>query len=304
VISLEGASARRKPVSIKNVDLEWGPGLHAVVGTFGDGCALLLAVLVGAAPLARGRVRVLGRPPTDPESRTQIARVGIEPSLPDALRVDEALDLASRVRGDAPRGAVGRLALLGIEALAPRPVRSLSRGEARGVAMVEALTSARVRVLVVEEPFASSDTRVAGRIVEGFREKSQSGCAIVFTTSSLRDASDLADDYVLLSAGRLLGAPTPVRALAGVSLGTAYTVIVARDGAEARQIAAALSAQPGVAGFELDANTVRLRGGDPVALARAAGRAVTEANVSIVEIRSESPSLDDARTAAVSVAAS
>jgi hypothetical protein len=59
-----------------------------------------------------------------------------------------------------------------------------------------------------------------------------------------------------------------------------------------------------VAGFELDANMVRLRGGDPVALARAAGRAVTEANVSIVEIRSESPSLDDARTAAISVAAS
>jgi ABC-2 type transport system ATP-binding protein len=293
VIALEAVSARRKPVSIKSVTIEWGPGIHALVGTFADGCGLLLAVIVGAAKAQSGRVRVLDRAPTDPQTRTQVARVGIDPSLPEALRVEEALNLASIIRGDPPQAAAERLSVLGLEALAGRRVHSLSRGEARGVALVEGLTSARVRVLVLEEPFASSDARVAGRIAESLRGKSRSGCAIVFATASLRDAGDLADDYVLARAG-VVGKTTAVHALAPLAPGEARLVVIARHGIDARALLPAFAGESDVTGVEVDANIVTVRGSDPVALARAAGRAAVQANVNVVEIRSEPPALDEA----------
>lgn len=287
MISLDGVSARRKPTSIKNVTIEWGPGVHAVVGTFSDGCALLLAVIVGAARVQGGRIRVLDGTPTDARIRTQIARVGIDPSLPDGLLVDEALALASVVRGDSPRAAHERLSVLGLEALARRPVRSLSRGEARGVALTEGLTSSRVRVLVIEEPLSSSDARTASRIVTTLRDKGRSGCAIVVTTSSLRDAGELADDYVLMRAGALVGKATSAQTLASITPEGATLAVIARDATDARRLVATLASEAEIAGVELDANVVKVRAAEPVALARAVARAATGANINVIEIRRE-----------------
>ena len=289
MISLEGVSARRKPASIKNVTVEWGPGVHAVIGTFSDGCALLLAVIVGAAKVQGGRIRVLDGAPTDARARPQIARVGFDPSLPDGLRVDEALALASVLRGDSPRAAPERLSVLGLEALARRPVRSLSRGEARAVALTEGLTSSRVAVLVIEEPLSSSDARTARRIVETLRDKARSGCAIVVATASLRDAGDLADDYVLMRAGTLVGQTTSVNTLASVAPDGAGLALIARDATDARRLVAALASEAEVAGVELLASVVKVRAADPVALARAVARAATQANVNVIEIRRETP---------------
>jgi ABC-type multidrug transport system ATPase subunit len=297
VIALDRLSARRKPVSIKSVTIDWGPGIHAVVGTPGDGCSLLLALIVGAARPRVGKVRVLDGAPTDARVRPQIARVGIDPSLPDALRVDEALALASTLRGEPPRAASERLSVLGLEALSRRPVDSLSRQEARGVALAEAVTSSRVRVVVVDEPFSSNDARAASRIIEALRAKSRSGCVVVVATASLRDAGELADDYVLLRAGAILGKTTSVRALARMAPGGARLTILARDALEAKRLVAALAGESDVAGVELEANTVKVRGPDPVTLARAAGRAASEAHVDVVEIRAEPPSLAEARAA-------
>jgi ABC-2 type transport system ATP-binding protein len=294
VIALEAVSARRKPVSIKNVTIEWGQGIHALVGTFADGCGLLLAVIVGAAKPQGGRIRVLDRAPTDPHVRAQVARVGIDPSLPEALRVDEALTLASVIRGEPPQAAAERLSVLGLEALARRPVQSLSRGEARGVALIEGLTSSRVRVLVLEEPFASSDARAAGRIAESLRGKSRTGCAIVLATASLRDAEELADDYVLVRAGTVVGKTTAVHDLARLAPGGARLIVVARHGTDARALLPAFAGESDVTAVEVDANIVTVRGADPVALARAAGRAAVQANIDVVEIRREPKALDEA----------
>jgi ABC-2 type transport system ATP-binding protein len=298
VIALERVSARRKSWSVRHVTIDWGPGVHAVVGTFADGCSLLLALIVGAARARTGRVRVLDGGPTDARIRPQIARLGIEPSLPEALRVDEALALAAVVRGDPPRAASERLSVLGLESLARRPLASLSRGEGRGVALAEGLTSSRVRVIAVEEPFASSDARAASRIAEALRNKGLSGCAVVVTTASVREAGDLADDCVFMRAGEVVGTTSSLQSLGGFAPGVARLVIIARDATEARGLVAALASHGAVSGVELDANLVRIRGADRLALARAAGAAAVQANSNVVEIRDEPLSLDEARAPA------
>ena len=54
MIALEGVAARRAPLTLASLTLSWGPGVHAVVGTPADGGPLLLALVAGRAPFARG----------------------------------------------------------------------------------------------------------------------------------------------------------------------------------------------------------------------------------------------------------
>ena len=148
MISLEGVAARRAPVALANLSWTSGAGLHALVGGHGDGGPLLLALIAGATAPRSGRVRVLGGEPTDTAVRAQVAFVPRHPALPDAMSVTEVLAIAASIRGEPPRGAAERLRTLGVEALASRRVGTLSREETRAVAMTEATTSSRVRVLV------------------------------------------------------------------------------------------------------------------------------------------------------------
>ena len=129
MISLDGVAARRAPMTLASVSVGWGPGVHAVMGTPADGGPLLLALVAGAARPRAGRVRVLDRAPGDASVRAAVAFVPLAPALPEALRVHEALD----ARGGHPRvmppGHAGeRLAVLGIQALAPRRMRDARAG--------------------------------------------------------------------------------------------------------------------------------------------------------------------------------
>jgi ABC-type multidrug transport system ATPase subunit len=301
VIAIASVAARSAPLSRSSLSLRWGPGTHAVVGTIADGGPLLLAVLAGRERVKTGRVEVLGGSPRDAEIARQIALVPALPPLPEELRVDETFALAARLRGETPRPAAERLAVLGIEALAPRAVRSLAREEARAVAMAEALTSERVRVVLVDEPLASMDPRAVGILPERLRARASAGCAVIVATASVRDAGEICDDHVLLRQGAIAGQAASLDALSAFTPGGARMRIVVSD-PQALAVALAREADvDAVARREREAVVVA-RGRDATALARAVGRAVLEAGVDLVEMRLEPPTLDEARSAAAGIA--
>lgn len=293
MISLQNVSARRPPLALASVSVEWGPGVHSIIGGRHDGGALLLALLAGIALPRSGRVRVLGRSPAS--SRKEIARIPLEPSLPDGLRVDEMLGVAARLRSEPVRDPAERLAELGIEALARRPVRSLSRGEARAVSLAEALTSTRVRVVLIEEPGTWMDPRAAGLVAEGLRAKARRDGAVVLTTASPRDAYDLAMDHVVMERGAIVSGPTFADPRFS-DFRRAELVLVSPDEADARLLAAGLARDSAVAALSQEGAVVRVRGTDPVGLARAAASTAVQAGAEVVEMRWESPRSDDPRS--------
>lgn len=302
MIALEGVSARRAPLALANVTLAFGPGVHSIIGGSEDGGPLLLALIAGAARVRGGRVRVADGAPTDVETRRQVARVTLDPALPDGLLVREVLRVAERIRGEPPREPAARLAPLGIQALADRPVRSLSRAEARAVALAEGITSARVRVLVVEEPLIAVDPRVAGRIPEALRAKGREGGAVVVATGSLRDAWELAEDHVLLRRGTVLGRSTSLERLLGFSPEGVHLHVVLGNASAAKSLAGALARSDQVDRLDQDGPCVRARGRDPVDLARAVASAVLQAEVEVVELRLGAPLLEEARAAVQGIA--
>jgi ABC-2 type transport system ATP-binding protein len=289
VIALEAVSARRPPAALESLSLTWGPGIHAALGSPGDGGPLLLAVMAGAVRPRAGKVQVLMGSPADKGVRERVAFVPLEPPLPEAMRVGAVLELAATLRGDGAGGAVERLAALGVEALASRRVRSLSREEARAVALAEATTSPQVRVVLIEEPLVGLDPRAAARLSVVLRERAREGCAIVIATASARDASALADDQILLRRGRAAGYGASIDLASGAAPGGATGARVRIVASDARTLLAALAREPEVHAVAHRDGTVVARGADALALARAAGRAVIDAGVEVIELRVEPP---------------
>jgi ABC-type multidrug transport system ATPase subunit len=303
MIAIDSVSAGRAPLSLANVTLEWGAGVHSIIGRPEDGGPLVLALMTRRARLRAGSIRVLDGAPGDRRTRKHVSHVPVVMSLADGLRVDEMLDVAATLREDPPIDATERLATLGIETLAKRSVRSLSRGEARAVALVEALSSRQVRIVLVDEPFSVIDGRAAGRLAEAFRAKARTGGAVVFTTASVRDAGELAGDHVMMQGGAVMArVPSLETWMAAMPAGTSIVILV-RDGSEARAVATRLAADADVSAVAHDGPVVRASGREPLALARAAGRAALETGVGVLEIRLESPSLDEVRVASAGAAA-
>jgi ABC-type multidrug transport system ATPase subunit len=148
------------------------------------------------------------------------------------------------------------------------------------------------------------DTRATGRIPQALRARALAGCAVIVATASLRDAGELADDHVFLHHGSVVGATSSLEALAGFSHEGARLRVVTRDLASARALVAAVARENDIDAVEHDGISVSIRGRDILALARAAGRAATSAQIDPVELRVQAPTLDEARAAAAGTSVS
>jgi len=294
VISLDAIAARHAPLARSKLTLAWGAGVHSIVGTAADGGPLLLAVVAGRERVRSGALRVLGGAPGDASVRPQVALVPRAPPLPEAMRVHEVLDLAATLRGEPSRPAAERLGALGIESLASRAVRTLSHEEAHAVALAEALTSARVRVLLVEEPLVEVDPRAAAPVAHLLRARAADGCAVLVATASVRDAGELADDHTLMQMGTVAGQAASLTALGAFTAAGARLRILASD---PLALVAAIAREPDVEAVARREGLVVARGKDATTLARAVGRAVIASGVDLIEMRPDSPTLDEARSA-------
>jgi ABC-type multidrug transport system ATPase subunit len=254
---------------------------HAFVGSPRDGVALALSVFAGARRAVSGSVSVLGAPPEHPETRRAVAYVPRDTCLPDALRVNEVLRLAAALRGEAteasPESPEARLARFGLEALATRAVRSLSQGEARGVALVEAITSKVVSVLLIEEPFVRMDSRVSPELAKALRARAEAGACVVVSTASVRDARDIADELVTFSEG---GIVTDF-----ASRSSAVRLRVVAD--DPRALVVALAKEVDVLSLATRGETVVASGSNESRLAAAIARASVSAGVSVRELRAD-----------------
>jgi ABC-2 type transport system ATP-binding protein len=282
VISVDELAARQAPLTLAPMTFALANGIHVLLGGPPDGGTLLLAVLAGRARVRRGRAVVLDKPPGDVSTRRAIALIPRASSLPEALTVAEMLDGSARIRGDAPSAADARLEQLGIASLAPRPIRSLSLSEAHAVALAEAITSPTVRVLLLEEPFASVDPRASVLLAERLRERAKGGAAILVATASARDATTLATSVLILSNGKLVRHGSTLESVA--PSGSHRVHVVASD---PRALVAALARDAAVSQVALDGDAIVVEGGDRTAVANAIARAAVDGQIDLVEMRSD-----------------
>ena len=178
-LELEGVSLKFRGVPIlEDVDLALERnGYLAILGPNGSGKTTLLKVILGLIAPDRGRVRVLGEPP----SRTR-GRVGYVPQI---ARFDldfpmRVLDLVLMGRlaskplfrrfGAQDRAvALEKLAKVELEAFADRAIGTLSGGQLQRALIARAL-ALDPELLLLDEPTASLDEQIGRGVWDLFGE--------------------------------------------------------------------------------------------------------------------------------------
>ena len=190
--------------ALDGLDLDVAAGASlAVVGPNGAGKSTLLRLLAGLARPSAGRIAIDGRPPTHRSARAALGYLGHATLLSPSLTVRENLIFAARLyRVAAPRErADEQLASEGLDPLADRRAGSLSRGQAQRVAIARALIHAPALVLL-DEPFTGLDRGAVQSLAGRLSDLRARGHTSVLVTHGLEHVRELADEALVLSAGR------------------------------------------------------------------------------------------------------
>lgn len=199
------------------VALELAPGERcSVIGPSGAGKSTVVDALAGLVRPSAGAVRLGDRllsstdPPhwTPPEARPLAVLRQDSPLFPH-------LDLGANLtfgRGTASGGELTSLLdALGLGDLpSSTPVRTLSGGQARRVALARALARPGTQAAIVDEPFAGSDPATRRRIAEVLTDWAlRHQAPMLVVAHELEDALGLADRLVVLVEGRVAQAGPP-----------------------------------------------------------------------------------------------
>jgi heme ABC exporter ATP-binding subunit CcmA len=195
--------------ALRGVDLAVPAGsILTVLGHNGSGKTTLLRVLATLTRPTAGGGRVGGHDLVREREavRRTIAFVGHETQLYDDLTARENLAFATALAGEsvAADRVTEVLARVGLDAHADARVRTLSSGMRRRVSLARAMLR-EARVLLLDEPFAGLDHGGVKRLEDFLHGFKAGGGAGVVVTHSLGRALAVADQVVVLSAGRVMG---------------------------------------------------------------------------------------------------
>ena len=220
--------------ALAGVTLDVGDGITGLLGPNGAGKTTLLRIVATVLAADRGRLRVLGGDPGDPQERLEIRRrLGYVPQEPGFYRnfsafefVDYVAILKEMTERRARHDEVRRvLELVDLAEVMQRKIKALSGGMRRRVALAQALLG-DPRLLVLDEPTAGLDPEQRLRLRQLLSNLAQDR-AVILSTHQTEDVAALCERVVVLHEGSTLFDGT-VRGLAELARGKVW-VADARD---------------------------------------------------------------------------
>jgi len=193
--AVDGLSFRARPASVL-----------ALLGPNGAGKTTTVEICEGFRRPDAGAVRVLG---LDPRDRALRPRVGVMPQSGGAypgLRAAEMLRLVASYTAH-PLDADDLLDRLGLTDVAQTAYRRLSGGQQQRLSLAMAVVG-RPELVFLDEPTAGLDPQARHAtwdLVEALRAD---GVTVILTTHLMDEAERLADDVVVIDAGRVVAAGT------------------------------------------------------------------------------------------------
>jgi heme exporter protein A len=172
---------RGGPRLFEDLSFETASGAAAiVVGPNGAGKSSLLRAIAGFLPLSAGRVRLEGgRPGASLGEHAHY--LGHADGLKTALTAFENLAFWAGAMGGESASVAGALARLGLPHVADFPVRALSAGQKRRVALARLLAAPRP-LWLLDEPTTALDVAAQALFAGILREHLAAGGVIVAAT--------------------------------------------------------------------------------------------------------------------------
>lgn len=208
VVKDYGAPFRPRVRALDGVSLEVAEGSAlGIVGLNGAGKSTLLRVLLGYVRPTSGTAEIDGLPPRRYAERHGVSYVPERVAVPGRWTVRGALR-AYAMLGDLGADAWGRVEAamrrLGLEALADRPVRGLSKGNLQRLAIAQALLGDR-RLMILDEPTDGLDPVWIAELREivGEWRRAEPGRVVVVASHNLPEVERIAGRALVLHQGRI-----------------------------------------------------------------------------------------------------
>ncbi|MDY7227639.1 molybdenum ABC transporter ATP-binding protein [Hyalangium rubrum] len=206
------------------VEVRFSSASVAVMGRSGSGKTSLLETLAGLRRGARGRLEVGGRVLMD-----SMAGVEVPPEarcmgyVPQDSLLFPHLTARENIRFGVRKGRPSRVeeavALLELEPLLHRYPATLSGGERQRVALARALATDPA-LLLLDEPLAALDVALKERVLPYLlRIRDEARVPLLYVTHQLGEARVLAQEALLLEAGRVRAVGPADRVFGGAARG-------------------------------------------------------------------------------------
>ena len=217
----------RGVVAVSDVSFVVARGaIVGLIGPNGAGKTTLLDAISGFTA-STGRIAVaghdLGSSAPHRRSRAGVGRTFQSLDLYDDLSVAENVTVGTAAIGRT--GSAGRttqvLELLGLGALAGRPVGELSQGARQLVSIGRALAG-EPQVLLLDEPAAGLDTTESRWLGARLRQISDSGVSILLVDHDMQLVLELCDEIRVLDFGSLIASGPPEVIRSDANVRTAY----------------------------------------------------------------------------------
>jgi ABC-2 type transport system ATP-binding protein len=278
-------------VAVNEISFSLGPGITALLGPNGAGKSTVLHMMSGFLRASRGTVRVLGQPAFEnPEIYRQVGLVPEREAVyPFMSGYDFVLTAARLHKLSDPADAAARaIQIVGMEAFQKRKTGGYSKGIKQRIKVASGIVH-EPSVLLLDEPFNGMDPAQRLEMMDTLREMAAQGKTIVVSSHILEEVERLADNIVVIVAGRL-AASGDFRSIRRLMTDRPYSFTVRSS--DNRGLAVALLGDESVFGVELNGERLTVRTARFSDFVRAAPRVAQSSDITLRELVPADESLE------------
>jgi ABC-2 type transport system ATP-binding protein len=278
-------------VAVNEVSFTLGPGVTGLLGPNGAGKSTLLHMMAGLLRPSHGEVRVQGRSTwRNPDIYRQVGLVPEREAVHGYLTGWQfALFNAQLQRLPHPEAAARRaLEAVDLTDVQGRQIGTYSKGMRQRAKIAAALVH-DPQVLLLDEPFNGMDPRQRLHMMELLRSMAAAGRTILFSSHILEEVERLADNVLVVYAGRL-AASGDFREIRRLMTDRPHTFTVRSS--DDRRLASQLVTSPAVFGVELVDGLLTVRASEFAAFTMLLPRVARDSGITLLELRPTDESLE------------
>jgi ABC-type multidrug transport system ATPase subunit len=200
--------------ALRGVSAEFDGGrFHAILGDNGAGKTTLLRALAGLAQPTQGAISVFGKSPR--EACREIGYMAHPSLLYDEMSGMENLRYFARLYGPSSDARCAEvIRALGLDPELKRHVGQYSQGMRQRMSLARAILH-HPRILLLDEPFSNVDVHSARAMVSLLKGMRDRGKTIFVVTHQALLLEGVADEFVWMQAGQIVGRTASARDRAG-----------------------------------------------------------------------------------------